>query len=182
MGPASSRFSQFNRPNTSGLAYSCLTSTNRPGEVTTPVSSNSSMGGANSGSTPFKNQFPMASPYLSSSGTPITGIPSLQMKPQPGNLHQSGLGVFNTAPSLAGSQRSMYVPVTKVAVQSAQKIQYMSKDMTASSTAAGSYIGGGPVPMDGAPLLNAWEDPSSWGARQNLLPRPQLSFADRSAF
>lgn len=186
VGPASSRFSTFTRPNTSGLAYSCLTSTSRPVEATTPVSSNSSLGGANSGSTAFKHQFPMSSPYLSSSATPITGVPSLQIKPQPRGL-QSGLGVFNTTPSMAGSQRSMYVPVTKIAVQAAQKIQYKSKGgMTTTSAVAGSAhlssYPGGQTPMDGTPLLNSWEDPSSWGSKHNFLPRPQLSFADRLTF
>jgi hypothetical protein len=174
VGSASSRFNAFTRPNSSGLAYSCLTSTNRPGEATTPLSSNS----ANSGSTAFKNQFPMSSPYFSSTGTPIIGIPSLMMKPQPAGL-QSGLGVFNTTPSLAGNQRSMYVPVTKIAVQAAQKIHYKSKGMTATMGMAGSYTVN-QTPMDGTPQLNSWEDPSSWGSKHNLLPRPQLSFADRS--
>ncbi|KAG0623771.1 hypothetical protein M758_3G200700 [Ceratodon purpureus] len=168
---ASSRFNTFNRPNTSGLAYSCLTSNNRPGEATTPLSSNS----ANSGSTAFKNQFPMSSPYLSSTGTPITGMPFLQSKPQPSGM-QSGLGVFNTNPSLAGSQRSMYVPVTKIAVQAAQKVQYKSKGMTAGPYTAGQ------IPIDETALLNTWEDPASWGAKHTTLPRPQLSFADRSAY
>lgn len=175
---ASSRFNTFNRPNTSGMAYSCLTSTSRPGEATTPLSSNSSMG-ANSGSTAFKNQFPMSSPYLSSTGTPITGIPFIQGKPQPSGF-QSGLGVFNTAPALAGSQRSTHVPVTKIAVQAAQKVQYRPQGMTATSAIAGSYTAA-QMPMDETSLLNTWEDPSSWGTKHNILPRPQLSFADRSA-
>lgn len=177
---ASSRFNSFNRPNTSGLAYSCLTSTNRPGETTTPLSSNSSMG-ANSGSAAFKNQFPMASPYLSSTGTPITGISFLQGKSQPSGF-QSGLGVFNSNPALVGSQRSMHVPVTKIAVQASQKVQYKPKGVTAiaGSTKMSPYTAG-QIPMDESSLLNTWEDPSSWGTKHNILPRPQLSFADRSA-
>ncbi|KAG0554177.1 hypothetical protein KC19_12G069700 [Ceratodon purpureus] len=172
VGSASSRFNAFTRPNSSGLAYSCLTSTNRPGEAATPLSSNST----NSGSAAFKNQFPMSSSYFSSTGTPIAGIPSLQIKSQPGGL-QSGY----TTPSLAGNQRSMYVPVTKIAVQAAQKIQYKSKGMPATTAMAGSYTGS-QTPMDGTPLLNTWEDPTSWGSKHNLLPRPQLSFADRSGY
>ena len=174
MGSASSRFNAFSRPNSSGLAYSCLTSTTRPGEATTPLSSNS----ANSGSTAFKNQFPMSSPYFPSTGTPVTGIPSLQIKPQPSGF-QSGLGVFNTTAALGGTQRSVYVPVTKIAVQAGQKTHYKSKGMTATTTVAGSYTGS-QMAMDGTLLLNSWEDPSSCGSKHNLLPRPQLSFADRS--
>ena len=107
----------------------------------------------------------MSSPYLSSTGTPITSIPFLQGKTQP--------SVFNTNPSLAGSQRSMYVPVTKIAVQAAQKVHYKPKSSMSSFTA-------GQVPIDETALLNTWEDPASWGAKHNTLPRPQLSFADRS--
>lgn len=171
MGSASSRFNSFTRPNSSGLAYPCLTSTNRAGEATTPISSNS----ATSRSTAFKNPFPMSSPYFSCAGTPVTGIPSLQVKFQPGGS-QSGLGVF---PSLAANQRSIYVPATKVAVQASQEIHGKSKGMTATVAMAGSYTGR-QTPMDGTPVLNSWEDPSSWGSKRNLLPRPQLSFADRS--
>lgn len=179
-GSVSSRFNAFTRPNTSSLAYSCLTSANRPGEATTPLSSNSSLG-ASSGSNAFKNQFPKSSPYLSTA-TPISNIPPLQLKSQPNGL-QSGLGVFNTNPSLSGSQRSMYVPVSKIAVQAAQKVQY-TKNMgvtgttaVASSTNLSSYTGC-QTPMDGI-MLNTWEDPGSWGSKHNPLPRPQLSFVDR---
>ncbi|XP_073386853.1 uncharacterized protein [Physcomitrium patens] len=182
-GSVSSRFNAFTRPNTSSLAYSCLTSANRPGEATTPLSSNSSLG-ASSGSNAFKNQFPKSSPYLSTA-TPISNIPPLQLKSQPNGL-QSGLGVFNTNPSLSGSQRSMYVPVSKIAVQAAQKVQY-TKNMgvtgttaVASSTNLSSYTGC-QTPMDGI-MLNTWEDPGSWGSKHNPLPRPQLSFVDRSRY
>jgi hypothetical protein len=122
----------------------------------------------------------MSSPYLSSTGTPIAGIPFLQGKPQPSGM-QSGLGVFNTNPSLAGGQRSMYVPVAKIAVQAAQKIQYKNNGMTAAlagSANMSSYTAG-QVPIDETALLKTWEDPTSWGAKHNTLPRPQLSFADR---
>jgi len=138
--------------------------------------------GANSGSTAFKNQFPMSSPYLSSTGTPITGNPFLQGKSQQPNGFKSGLGVFNTTPALPGSQRPTHVPVSKIAVQAAQKVQFKSKDITAIAGSASmpSYTAG-QMPMDEASLLNTWEDPSSWGTKHNILPRPQLSFADRSA-
>lgn len=77
----------------------------------------------------------------------------------------------------------MYVPVSKIAVQAAQKVQY-TKNMgvtgttaVASSTNLSSYTGC-QTPMDGI-MLNTWEDPGSWGSKHNPLPRPQLSFVDR---
>ena len=176
---ASSRYNTFTRSNTSGLCYSSCLTNNRPGEATTPLSSNSSLGG-NSGSTAFKSQFPMSSPYLSSTATPFSGVPTIQVKPQ-----QSGLGVFHSTPSMTGSQRSMYVPITKNALQATQKVQYKPKTgLTTPSVVTGvsnlcSYTEG-TIPMESS-LLNSWDDSGSWGSKHNILPRPQLSFADRSA-
>lgn len=174
-----SRFNAFNRPNTvGGMAYPCLTSTTKPSEAPTPLSSNSSMDRAYSGGPPFRHQFPMASPYLSSTGAPISGIPF----PQPGNSgFQSGLGIFNQNPALPGSQRSSHIPVTKIAVQASQKVQYNSQGIPAiTGMNMASFAAAGQMPTDESSILNTWEDPSSWGAKHNLLPRPQLSFADRS--
>lgn len=174
-----SRYNTFTRSNTNGLCFSsCLTS-NRPGEANTPLSSHSSLGG-NSGSTAFKSQFPMSSPYLSTTATQFSGIPAIQVKHQ-----QNGLGVFNSNPTVAGSQRSMYVPGTKAALCATQKVHYKPKaGVTVPSAMAGSSnlssYTGNTMPLDGTTLLNSWNDSGSWGTKHNALPQPQLSFADRS--
>jgi hypothetical protein len=36
----------------------------------------------------------------------------------------------------------------------------------------------GTMSMDSS-SLNSWDDSGSWGSKQSMLPRPQLSFADR---
>jgi hypothetical protein len=166
----SSRYNGFTpRPSTNALSYSsCLTSS-RPVEATTPLSYNS----GNSSAMAFKNQFPMSSSYLSSTTIPVTGT---QNKPQQLN----GLGAFHSSPSLIGSQHSIYA--AKCASQSSQCVRYKPKvGLTTTSTIASTTPGlytAGTMSMD-SPSLNSWDDSGSWGSKQSMLPRPQLSFADR---
>ncbi|CAK9872377.1 unnamed protein product [Sphagnum jensenii] len=168
----SSRYNGFApHPSTNALSYSsCLTSS-RPVETTTPLSYNSG-----NSFMAFKNQFPMSSSYLSSTTIPVTGT---QNKPQQLN----GLGAFHSSPSLIGSQHSIYA--AKCASQSSQCVRYKPKvGLTTTSTIASTTPGlytAGTMSMD-SPSLNSWDDSGSWGSKQSMLPRPQLSFADRSGY
>ncbi|KAH8975687.1 hypothetical protein BDL97_01G171600 [Sphagnum fallax] len=169
---ASSRYNTFTRPNINALCYSSCLASSRAAEASTPLSSNS----GNSASVAFKSQFPMSSlSYLSSTTIPVSGT---QNKTQPLN----SLGAFNSSPSVIGSQCFMYT--AKCASQAGQRVQYKPKmGLTATSTVASSTNPGlytaCTKPMD-SPSLNFWDDSGAWASKQNILPRPQLSFADRS--
>ncbi|CAM6070100.1 unnamed protein product [Sphagnum tenellum] len=169
---ASSRYNTFTRPNINALCYSSCLASSRAAEASTPLSSNS----GNSAPVAFKSQFPMSSlSYLSSTTIPVSGT---QNKTQPLN----SLGAFNSSPSVIGSQCFMYT--AKCASQAGQRVQYKPKmGLTATSTVASSTNPGlytaCTKPMD-SPSLNFWDDSGGWASKQNILPRPQLSFADRS--
>lgn len=168
---ASSRYNTFTRPNTNALCYSSCLASSRAAEASTPLSSNS----GNSASVAFKSQFPMSSlSYLSSTTIPVSGT---QNKTQPLNA----LGAFNSSPSVIGSQCFMHT--AKCASQAGQRVQYKPKmGLTATSTLASSTNPGlytACTKLMDSPSLNFWDDSGAWASKQNILPRPQLSFADR---